>query len=153
MTTRISSAIRGVLAAAVFATAPMTALAADLIAPGGSYVVAQPDSACAKVSYLKSIERRFRIQAREVHHWPDLSISSITQIRENRYVASSERARAVDQLYCRASATTSDGHSRTLWYLVEFGAGFAGAFGDNVEFCLSGLDRWNVYDGYCRVLR
>ncbi len=31
--------------------------------------------------------------------------------------------------------------------------GFAGIFGDSVEFCLSGLDRWNVYDSYCRVLR
>jgi hypothetical protein len=30
--------------------------------------------------------------------------------------------------------------------------GFAG-MGDNVEFCVSGFDRWYVYNGRCRVLR
>ena len=30
--------------------------------------------------------------------------------------------------------------------------GFVG-IGDNVEFCVSGFDRWMVYNGRCRVLR
>ena len=30
--------------------------------------------------------------------------------------------------------------------------GFA-SIGDGVEFCVSGFDRWNVYNSGCRVLR
>ena len=35
---------------------------------------------------------------------------------------------------------------------IEEGMGFA-SIGDNVEFCVSGFDRWMVYNGRCRVLR
>lgn len=153
MSSRISSATRGILAATILAAAPVTASqAADLVAPG-PYVAAQPDSLCAEAGHLASIERRFGIQAREVHHQPELSIVSISNFRENRYEPIEEDTSMVERLYCQASAATSDGQTRTLWYLIEYGEGFAGAFGDNVEFCLSGLDRWNVHDGYCRVLR
>ena len=119
MSSRISTVIRGVLVAALLSVPATVANAADLIAPG-PYVAAQPDSFCAREGYIRSIERRFGIQAREVHHQP---------------------------------AAMSDGHTRTVWYLVEYDMGFAGIFGDSVEFCVSGLDRWDVYDSYCRVLR
>lgn len=152
MFSRISTVIRAALAVALLVAPATMARAADMIAPG-PYVDAGPESWCAKGSYLTAIERRFRIQAREVHHRPDLSITGIHDIRENRFLPKIEEVRAVDRLYCRATASMSDGHTRTLWYLVEYGAGFAGFFGDNVEFCLSGLDRWNVYDSSCRVLR
>jgi capsid protein len=46
----------------------------------------------------------------------------------------------------------SDGADRDIWYLIEEGMGFA-SIGDNVEFCVSGFDRWYVYNGRCRVLR
>jgi hypothetical protein len=36
--------------------------------------------------------------------------------------------------------------------VVERGMGLA-SVGDNVEFCVSGFDRWNVYDNGCRILR
>ena len=152
MSSRIGSVIRGILATALISASATMVQAADLIAPG-PYVAAQPDSWCYRESYLSAIERGFDHQAREVHHRPELSITSIHDIRENRFLPKTEGVRAVDRLYCRATASMSDGHTRTLWYLVEYGAGFAGFFGDNVEFCLSGLDRWNVYDGHCRVLR
>lgn len=152
MSSRFGSAIRGILAAALLIAPATMAQAADIIAPG-PYVAAEPDSWCARNGYLNAIERRFKIQARQVHPRPDLSIVSIYNIRENRYLPKVEDVRAVDRLYCQATASMSDGHSRTLWYLVEYDEGFAGFFGDNVEFCLSGLDRWNVYDSYCRVLR
>jgi hypothetical protein len=42
--------------------------------------------------------------------------------------------------------------SRDIWYLIEIPMGFAGV-GSNVEFCVAGFDRWNVYGGGCRVLR
>ena len=156
MSIRFRSSIRLIIASAMLAAAPvLPSNAADVVAPG-PYVAAQPDSLCAEDRNLKAIERRFRIQAREVHHTPDLTIVSITNFRQNRFLPITEDIRAVDRLYCQADAHMSDGHTRTLWYLVEYDEGFAGfglAFGDNVEFCLSGLDRWNVYDGHCRVLR
>lgn len=152
MSSRISSVIRGVLAAALLSVPATVANAADLIAPG-PYVAAQPDSFCAREGYLRSIERRFGIQAREVHHRPELSIVAISDIRENRYEPAMVEPMGIDRLYCKATAAMSDGHTRTVWYLVEYDMGFAGIFGDSVEFCVSGLDRWNVYDGYCRVLR
>ena len=152
MSSRISSALSGILAAtALFAAPVSSAQAADLIAPGP--YAAAPDSDCADARRLASIERDFLLQAREVHHQPGLAIVSINNISENRYLPIEEDIRSVERLYCKASAAMSDGQTRTLWYLIEYGEGFAGAFGDNVEFCLSGLDRWNVYDGYCRVLR
>ncbi|MGI9400250.1 MAG: hypothetical protein ACR2O0_03270 [Rhizobiaceae bacterium] len=54
--------------------------------------------------------------------------------------------------YCRGRAHLENGHYRTIHFLIEDPMGFAG-FGWNVEFCLSGHDRWRVYDGKCRVLR
>lgn len=152
MSSRISSALHGVLAATALFAAPFTsAHAADLVAPGP--YAAATDSDCADPRRLASIERDFGVQAREVHKQPDLEIVTITDIRENRYLPIEEDIRSVERLYCKANAGMSDGNTRTLWYLIEYGEGFAGAFGDNVEFCLSGLDRWNVYDGHCRVLR
>ena len=152
MSIRISSALCGVLAAtSLFAAALTGSQAADLVAPGP--YVAAADSDCAAPGRLASIESDFGVQAREVHMRPDLSIVSITDIRENRYLPIQEDIRSVERLYCTANAAMSDGQTRTLWYLVEYDEGFAGFFGDNVEFCLSGLDRWNVYDGHCRVLR
>ncbi len=138
---------------AVFAMAS-SALAADLIAPG-PYSVAAPNSLCAHKGNLRAIEKRFGIQARRVHHQPGLKISGIVNIHEHRYHAKTEEC-LVERHYCHATAHMSDGQTRKLWYLIEVDEGFAGfglAFGDNVEFCLSGLDRWNVYNGACRVLR
>ncbi|WP_246272966.1 hypothetical protein [Oricola thermophila] len=136
----------------VLIAAPATvSRAADLVAPGTYAAVT--DSDCAAPRNLAAIERKFRVQANEVHHQPALDIVSITDIRENRYLPAREDITSVDRLYCKASAGMSDGRTRTLWYMIEYGEGFAGAFGDNVEFCLSGLDRWNVHDGACRVLR
>ena len=153
MPSRISSVLYGAITVAALSVAPVSgAQAADMIA-SGPYVAAAPDSACNEAGHLAAIERRFRIQAREVHHMPDLEIVSISDFREGRYLPIQEDIRSVERQYCRASAGLSDGSTRTLWYLIEYGEGFAGAFGDNVEFCLTGLDRWNAYDGYCRVLR
>lgn len=54
--------------------------------------------------------------------------------------------------YCKGRAHLENGHYRTIHYLIEDPMGLAGV-GWNVEFCLSGHDRWRVYDGNCRVLR
>lgn len=153
MAGRLGSTLLSIMSAAAMIALPIsTARAADLVAPG-PYVVAAPSSYCLDDRPLARIQRGFAVQAREVHHDPGLYIAEISNIRENRYEPANAELIGVDRLYCRATAVTSDGQARTLWYMIEYGAGFAGMFGDNVEFCLSGLDTWNVYDAYCRVLR
>ena len=58
----------------------------------------------------------------------------------------------IGRRYCGAKVLLSDGQDRDIWYLIEEGQGFVG-IGDNVEFCVSGFDRWYVYNGRCRILR
>lgn len=134
------------------------ATGADLVAPG-SYSPIAIESPCGDAGYINAIQRRFALQAREVHERPGMAIVEVANIQENRYVASYDQDPrslpnvAVPRVYCKATALMSDGGDRSLWYLIEFGEGFAGFIGDNVEFCLSGLDPWKIYNGNCRVLR
>ena len=87
-----------------------------------------------------------------MHHLPNLRIHQLRGIHEHRYLPYREDDRPIARRYCGATADLSDGRSRTIWYLIEDGMGFAG-LGDNVEFCVSGFDRWYVYNGRCRILR
>ncbi len=107
--------------------------------------------ACDDASVLNRISSKFRTQAREVHHYKSLAISAYDRVHEHRYLDKREN-RPIARRYCGATVTLSDGRERTLWYLIERGVGFA-SIGDNVEFCLSGFDRWNVYNNACRILR
>jgi hypothetical protein len=100
---------------------------------------------------LKRISSKFRHQAKNVHHDDSLAISDFGNIHQHRYLDARED-RPIARRYCGAEVTLSDGRERTIWYLVERGAGFA-SIGDNVEFCVSGFDRWNVYNNACRILR
>lgn len=106
---------------------------------------------CGDATVLKRISRRFDHQVRHVPHLPQVAITSFEGIHEHRYLASHED-RPIARRYCNATAWMTDGRSRQVWYLIEYGQGFAG-IGDNVEFCVSGFDRWNVYNGHCRILR
>jgi hypothetical protein len=54
--------------------------------------------------------------------------------------------------FCFAQASMSTGRQRKMYYMIEKGMGLAGT-GYKVEFCITGLDTWGVYDGNCRVLR
>jgi hypothetical protein len=107
--------------------------------------------ACDDAHVLKRITSKFRHQAKNVHHDDTLAINAYGNIHEHRYREKRED-RPIARRYCGADVTLSDGRERTLWYLIERGAGFA-SIGDNVEFCVSGFDRWNVYDNACRILR
>jgi hypothetical protein len=106
---------------------------------------------CDDPGILLKIEDRFRHQAFMVHHLPNLRISELRGIHEHRYLPYRED-RPIARRYCGATAELSDGHHRTIWYLIEDRMGLAG-IGDNVEFCISGFDRWFVYNGHCRILR
>ena len=82
---------------------------------------------------------------------PHVDITDFRGIHEHRYLPYAEEW-PIARRYCGATAALSDGSDRTIWYLIEDGMGFVG-IGDNVEFCVSGFDRWFVYNGHCRILR
>lgn len=120
--------------------------AADLVA----VQITEP-GICGHPRVLGSIDNRFRHQVRHVPNLPQVGILDFYGIRETRYQPQSPDW-PIERRYCQATVALSDGHSRSVWYLIERPMGFAG-IGSNVEFCVDGFDRWNVYNGRCRVLR
>lgn len=133
------------LAASAFALAGTAAKAADFVRD-----YADP-GICAEGRFLNAIERRFRHQVTNVPNLPDVDILEFYQIYEKKYLPETNRW-PIARRYCGATVRLSDGRDRPIWYLIEEGMGFA-SIGDNVEFCVSGFDRWYVYNGGCRVLR
>ncbi len=107
--------------------------------------------ACGDEHVLRRIVRRFRHQVHHVPHLPDVEIASFSRIHQHRYLAQ-RHDRPIARRYCHATAHLSDGRHRKVWYLIEGKMGFA-SIGQGVEFCVSGFDRWMVYNGSCRVLR
>ena len=120
--------------------------AADL---GGVYT--EPSGACAERWVLGTITSRFRHQVHNVPNLPNVAITDFQNIHENRYLPA-QQDHPIGRTYCGATVILSDGDSRDIWYLIEEGQGYA-SIGNNVEFCVSGFDRWYVYDGACRVVR
>ena len=108
-------------------------------------------SVCGEAWVLSKITDRFNYQVHNVPHLPDVAITDFRNIRQHRYQRASEEW-PIGRHYCRATVSLSDGRDRSIFYLIEEGQGFA-SIGDNVEFCVSGFDRWMVYNGRCRVLR
>ncbi len=128
--------------------------AASAFAPGLSTPAMAGDReihACGDEHVLRRIVRRFRYQVRHVPHLPDVEIESFSRVHQHRYLAK-RKGRPIARRYCHATVSLSDGRHRKVWYLIEGKMGFA-SIGDGVEFCVSGFDRWMVYNGSCRVLR
>jgi hypothetical protein len=120
-------------------------------ASAGSLLSNLEARACEDPYILAKIRDRFRHQTRNVPNLPDVDITDFRGIHEHRYLPYAEDW-PIARRYCGATAALSDGSDRTIWYLIEDGMGFVG-IGDNVEFCVSGFDRWFVYNGHCRILR
>lgn len=120
-------------------------------ASADAYLSDQQARACEDPEILSTIVARFRYQVHNVPHLPKVEITDFRKIHQHRYLPWRENWR-VARRYCGATAQLSDGRHRTIWYLIEDGMGFAGV-GDNVEFCVSGFDRWMVNNGRCRVLQ
>ncbi len=134
--------------------ASMLALSGAVVAASAADPVAvriDEPGICGNEKVLSKITHRFRHQVRNVPRLPQVDIVDFYRISETRYQPS-HAERPIDRRYCHATAALSDGHSRDVWYLIERPMGFAG-IGSNVEFCVSGFDRWNVYNSRCRVLR
>lgn len=145
---RVAKSILAALAA--FAT-PLAATQATRAADFQQQPAYYDSGICAHPGVLSLITKRFAYQVRHVPNLPQVGIDSFQNISETRYLPAHED-RPIGRRYCAATALLSDGQGRQVWYLVEEGQGFA-SIGDNVEFCVSGFDRWFVYNGGCRVLR
>ena len=120
------------------------------------------DGVCGDARIQKTIRKRFRHQVTHVPHLPDVEIMQFRKIHQHRYKDPSKKW-PIGRRYCGAVVDLSNGTSRDIWYLIEEGMGFAtfkarigladAVRGSNVEFCVSGYDRWYVYNGRCRILR
>ena len=130
----------------------LLAAAAMLAAGVGASAAGDKTAAeCSNSEILARIQSKFRHQVTHVPHLPDVDIVEFRKIHQHRYIPFGEK-RPIARRYCGATAQLSDGRRRTIWYLIEDRMGFAGV-GDGVEFCVSGFDRWFVYNGRCRVVR
>lgn len=106
--------------------------------------------ACSSPAVLGFITSDFGYKA--THYLKtDIAIADIRGTYQRRFEPRDE-THLVEREYCQATATTTDGENRAIWYLIERNWGFAG-IGSNVEFCISGLDPWYVYGAHCASLR
>ncbi len=104
---------------------------------------------CDDIRVLGKIVKRFNWAEENTWH-RGFYLQDIQRVRERQVRGT--RLSQIPRRYCRAHARLTNGRHPTLYYLIEGGQGFAGNH-FNVEFCLGGLDRWNVYNGSCRSLR
>lgn len=153
---------RLILAAAVAGAAPILPLTAAQAADPIYEAVPDHDGPCGDPRITRTITKRFRYQVTHVPNLPDVEIMQFRDIHQHRYKDRSKEW-PIGRRYCGATVDLSNGTHRDVWYLIEEGMGFAGALdaigaadevrGSNVEFCVSGFDRWLVYNGRCRILR
>lgn len=104
---------------------------------------------CGDSKVLNKISKRFN-QAENDTWYRGIHMDSIS--RPHGHDRSGFEDSPIYRQYCHAYANLSNGKSPKVYYLIEEGMGLAG-FGWNVEFCVTGLDPWRVYDGYCRTVR
>jgi hypothetical protein len=108
-------------------------------------------SVCGEEWVLARISRSFDHQVRHVPNLPDVEIVEFRGMHLRRFHPAAQES-TVERTYCGATVQLSNGHSRSVWYFIEEGMGFAGV-GANVEACIDGFDRWNVYNAHCSVAR
>jgi hypothetical protein len=105
---------------------------------------------CGDPSVLNKISGRFAWADRNTWH-RGLTITAIDLTRQRAYRPRNGNG-TIGRRYCRARALLSNGRRPHVHYLIEEHQGFA-SISWNVEFCIDGLDRWRVYDGWCRTVR
>lgn len=131
-----------------------TAGAADYYGPAEER---QPDMyaealvpACTDAKVLAEVEDQFEYGA--VHMLrTDYTVTEFRDLVEKAYFPLTED-RPIERRYCQGEVLISDGHKRTIYYVVSHPLGFA-SIGWRAEGCVLGLDRWYVYGANCQSLR
>lgn len=141
----------------ILACSFLLAAASALPAAAADYIRTAPPAAaravppvCGASAVLGAIDRNFDYRAaRYLHAGLD-----IVDLRHPRLLSyrPSDATHLVGRTWCRATAVLNDHRRRAVWYLVETTMGFAG-IGDNVEYCVAGLDPWRVYGAHCTSVR
>ncbi len=126
----------------------LTTLLSPPIASAGD--ADKPLAACDSPYILDIITARFGDRAR-TYLKTDLEITQIDGPRQVRQTLR-DKTHRVGRDYCAATAVTTDGERRALWYLIERDFAFA-SLGSSVEFCLSDLDPQHIYGAHCASLR
>lgn len=150
MTKRILSSCAALMVAvstaATAITLPLATASAGLLDP---LIQRTSFPECHDSDVLNKIIERFNWA--ENRTWQrGFTLDDIERTRER--LVQSSNVSPIPRRYCRGHALLSNGKHPTLYYLIEGGQGFAGN-SYNVEFCISGLDEWNEYDGSCRAIR
>lgn len=141
--------VRLVLAMAL-AAVPFVGAAGAADFPGGGPAVLLEPTICANERVLAHIRANFEYSD-ERYLGRDLEILDFSALRPNPVVTAAQ-TELIARDYCQGRVTTSDGHTRSLWYVVKYGMGFA-SIGDKVQYCIAGLDPWRVYGADCDSLR
>ncbi len=106
-------------------------------------------SQCQNQSILKRITGKFAWAERNT--WRrGFIIDEIRSPRLNYQILNGPTSIRHD--HCLAKAIMTDGRVRNIYYMVERGQGFA-SIGNNVQFCIIGLDPWRVYGAACSTVR
>ncbi len=127
----------------------LPASAADFVRPAPAHAQAA-SSVCSDSSVLGVIDHNF--DYRDAHYLhAGLDITDFHGAHEI-YYRPSDATHLVGRTYCEATVVMNDNRRRPVWYLIESTMGFAG-IGDNVEYCVAGLDPWHVHGSYCASVR
>ena len=108
--------------------------------------------ACAYEHVLSAVNYKFYHEVRHVPDLPVVRIKGMANIVQTREEPAATKLN-ISRQFCQATAIMNDGNSYPVYYMVEFGQGFTGIGGFNVEFCVEGFDKWRIQDGNCRAVR
>jgi hypothetical protein len=98
---------------------------------------------------LGTITNQF--QEKESTFWnSSLQITAYGQVHETAFRP--WESDSIPRRYCSAAVMLSDGKLRTVHYSIIEDGGFA-AFGQGVEWCITGLDRNWAYNPACKAAR
>lgn len=113
---------------------------------------------CDAVRVLSAVKRS--VARADADYSGGLSIEDLAQVMETGY--RKDRPSPLARRYCKANALTQQPDTQQsgipqrrlhkVYYKIEEYQAFAG-LGWNVEICVLGHDRWNVYDAWCRTVR
>ncbi len=132
-----------------------SATAADLatsLAPRSQASSVNDAGVCGYKRILWEVGYKFRHEVRNVPGLPPVHIEHVTDITMGRGENPATKLN-IPRQFCRATAIMNDGSSYPLYYMVEYGQGFTGVSGYNVEFCVEGFDKWRIQDGNCRAVK